>query len=111
MAAERADGSGVLSARGSLWATALLAPSLIGGAAFLGAFVVIMVLGTNRSRIDFVLGHLGLVAVPVAIMSEGARVIWLWRSGRRLVLFVACAFGRVVALLALAAAWLAVHLV
>lgn len=88
----------------------LLAPSLVGGAAFLGAFLVIMVTGTNRTRIDFVLGHLGLVAVPVAILSEAARVIWLWRSGRPLVPLVAFAFGRVVVLLALAAAWFAAHL-
>lgn len=70
-----------------------------------------MVAGTNRTRIDFALAHLGLVAVPVAIMSETARVIWLWRSVGRLVPVVAFDFGRLVAVLALAAAWFAAHLV
>ncbi|WP_114374336.1 hypothetical protein [Elioraea thermophila] len=55
--------------------------------------------------------HLGLVAVPVAILSEAVRAIWLWRSGRPRVPLVAFAFGRVAALLASAAAWFAAHLV
>ncbi len=57
-----------MSKGGLGWARLLVAPSLIGLAAFGAAFAVMIVAGSNRTRADFALGHFGLAAVPVAML-------------------------------------------
>lgn len=88
----------------------LLAPSLVGLAAFGSAFAVIIVTGTNRTRADFLLGHLGFAAVPVAILAEAGRTLVLRRAGRSLLRLVLSGLVRLAALVVLALAWLAAHL-
>jgi small-conductance mechanosensitive channel len=90
----------------------LLTPHLLAITAFVLAYMVIEVLGTNRSLPDLILGLIGYVMTLLAIIASIAALVFHpWRrGGAKEWLRLGLHLPALIACFALAFLWLALHL-